>query len=74
VPVDPDAYALKMAIYYRLGLMEMLEATAQEAREKKVSGAEMLKNAKFKAMLDRDKAHGRKLSAELRDRLMKGEG
>ena len=74
VPVDPDAYALKMAIYYRLGLMEMLEATAQEAREKKVSGAEMLKNVKFKAMLDRDKAHGRKLSAELRDRLMKGEG
>jgi serine/threonine protein kinase len=73
-PVDPDAYALKMAIYYRLGLMEMLEATAQEARDKKVSGAEMLKNAKFKAMLERDKAHGRKLSADLRDRLLKGDG
>jgi hypothetical protein len=73
-PVDPDAYALKMAIYYRLGLMEMLEATAQEARDKKVSGAEMLKNAKFKAMLERDKVHGRKLSADLRDRLLKGDG
>jgi len=74
VPVDPDAYALKIAIYYRMGLMELLEATAQEAREKKVSGAEMLKNAKFKAMLDKDKAHGKKLSPELRERLLKGEG
>ena len=73
-PVDPDAYALKMAIYYRMGLMEMLEATAQEAQDKKVSGAEMLKNAKFKAMLDRDKAHGHKLAPELRERLLKGEG
>ena len=73
-PMDPDAYALKMAIYYRLGLIEMLEATAQEARDRKVSGADMLKNAKFKAMLERDKAHGRKLPADLRDRLLKGDG
>ncbi len=72
-PVDPDAYALKMAIYYRMGLMEMLEATAQEAQDKKVSGTEMLKNAKFKAMLEKDKVHGRKLSPELRERLLKGE-
>jgi len=71
VPVDPDAYALKMAIYYRLGLMEMLEATAQEAHDKKVSASEMLKNAKFKAMLDHEKAK-KKLSPELRERLLKG--
>jgi len=72
VPVDADAYALKMAIYYRMGLMEMFEATAQEARDKKVSGAEMLKNAKFKAMLDKDKVHLKKLSPKLRERLLKG--
>ncbi|HJV49316.1 MAG TPA: serine/threonine-protein kinase [Geothrix sp.] len=71
-PMDPDAYALKMAIYYRMGLMEMLEATAQEAWDRKVSGAEMLKNARFKAMLEKDKTHGRKLSPELRERLLKG--
>ncbi|GLH74429.1 hypothetical protein GETHLI_29310 [Geothrix limicola] len=71
-PMDPDAYALKMAIYYRMGLMEMLEATAQEAWDRKVSGAEMLKNARFKAMLEKDKMHGKKLSPELRDRLLKG--
>jgi hypothetical protein len=73
-PVDPDAYALKMAIYYRMGLMEMLEATAQEAQDKKVSGTEMLKNAKFKAMLEKDRAHGHKLVPELRERLLKGDG
>ncbi|WLT31451.1 serine/threonine-protein kinase [Geothrix sp. PMB-07] len=72
-PVDPDAYALKMAIYYRMGFMELLEATAQEARDRKTSGAEMLKNAKFRAMLEKDKVHGRKLSADLRERLLKGE-
>ena len=72
-PGDPDAYALKMAIYYRMGLIEMVEATAQEAQDRKVSGAEMLKNAKYKAMLERDKAHGRKLPQELRDRLLRGE-
>jgi serine/threonine protein kinase len=73
-PVDPDAYALKMAIYYRLGLIEMLEATAEEARTRKVSGADLLKNAKFKAMLDKDKLHGKKLPQTLRERLLRGEG
>jgi hypothetical protein len=72
VPVDPDAYALKMAIYYRMGLMEMFEATAQEAVDKKVSGLEMLKNVKFKAMLEKDKVHGKKLAPELRERLLTG--
>lgn len=70
-PADPDAYALKMAIYYRMNLMELLEATEQEARDRKVSGIEMLKNAKFRAMLEKDKVHGRKLAPELRERLLK---
>ncbi|MBI1751058.1 MAG: serine/threonine protein kinase [Acidobacteria bacterium] len=72
-PVDPDAYALKMAIYYRMGFMELLEATEREARDRKVSGIEMLKNAKFRAMLEKDRAHSRKLAPELRERLLKGE-
>lgn len=74
VPVDPDAYALKMAIYYRMGLMEMLEATAQEAHDKQVSGLELLKNEKFRTMLEKDKSHGRKLPNDLRERLLKGAG
>jgi hypothetical protein len=71
VPVDPDACALKIAIYYRLGLLELLEAAVQEAHDRKVSGAEVIKNAKFKAMLEREKIR-KKLAPELRERLIKG--
>jgi len=73
VPVDPDAYALKIAALYRMNLLELLEAAADEARDRRVSGQEMLKNAKLRAMLDHEKTR-RKLSPELRDRLLKGEG
>lgn len=73
VPVDPDAYALKMAALYRMNLLELLETAANEARDRKVSGQEMLKNAKFRAMLDHEKTR-RKLRPELRERLLKGEG
>jgi serine/threonine protein kinase len=69
--VDPDAYALKMAALYKLNLIEMLETAANEAREKQVSGLEILKNAKFRAMLEREKAR-KKLPPGLRERLLKG--
>ena len=71
VSVDPDAYALKIAALYKMNLLELLEAAANEARDRKVSGQEMLKNSKLLAMLDHEKTR-RKLSPELRERLLKG--
>jgi tRNA A-37 threonylcarbamoyl transferase component Bud32 len=72
--VDPDAYALKMAALYRMNLIELLETAANEARDRKVSGQELLKNAKFRAMLDREHARpNKKLSPQLRDRLLRGD-
>jgi predicted Ser/Thr protein kinase len=70
-PVDPDAYALKIAALYKMNLIELLETATNEARERKVSGQEMLKNAKFRAMLDREKTR-KKLTPELKERLLKG--
>jgi hypothetical protein len=71
VPVDPDAYALKMAALYKMNLIELLDTAANEARDRKVSGTEILKNAKFRAMLDHERTR-KKLPAELRERLLKG--
>ncbi len=71
LPVDPDAYALKIAALYKMNLLELLEATASEARDRKVGGPELRKNAKFKAMLEREKTR-KKLSPELRERLQAG--
>ena len=74
VPVDPDAYALKMAALYKMNLIELLETAANEARDRKVSGQELLKNAKFRAMLERERTRPhKKLSEELRARLAKGD-
>ncbi len=71
VPVDPDAYALKIAALYKMNLLELLETAANEARDRKVSGQEMLKNAKLRSMLDHEKTR-KKLSPALRERLLKG--
>jgi len=71
VPVDPDAYALKIAALYKMNLLELLEAATNEARDRKVSGQEILKNAKFRAMLDHEKSR-KKLSPEMRERLING--
>jgi hypothetical protein len=74
VPVDSDAYALKIAALYKMNLLEMLETAANEARDRKVSGQELLKNAKFRAMLDRERARpSKKLRQDLWLRLSKGE-
>ena len=73
--VDPDAYALKMAALYKLNLIEMLETAHNEARDRKVSGQELLKNAKFRAMLEKERTRPtKKLPQGMRERLMKGEG
>jgi len=71
-PVDPDAYALKIAALYRMNLAELLEAALTEAHDRKVPGPELLKNAKYRAMLDHERAR-KKLSPTLRDRLLRGE-
>ena len=72
--VDPDAYALKMAALYKLNLIEMLETAATEARDRKVSGQELLKNAKFRAMLEKERTRpNKKLPPGLRERLLRGE-
>ena len=70
-PVDPDAYALKIAALYKMNLIELLESAVNEARDRKVSGQDMLKNTKFKAMLEREKVR-KKLPPELRERLQAG--
>jgi hypothetical protein len=70
-PMDPDAYALKMAALYKMNLIELLESTADEARERKVGAPELRKNAKFRAMLEREKTR-KKLPPDLRERLLTG--
>jgi hypothetical protein len=69
--MDADAYALKIAALYKMNLLELLETAANEARDRKVSGSELLMNARFQAMLEREK-NRKKLPAELRERLLKG--
>ncbi|MBK9795045.1 MAG: serine/threonine protein kinase [Holophagaceae bacterium] len=71
LPVDPDAYALKIAALYKMNLLELFEATVSEARDRKVRGQELRQNAKFKAMLEREKTR-KKLSPELRERIQAG--
>ena len=71
--IDPDAYALKIAALYKMNLIELLEAAANEARDRKVSGQELLKNAKFRAMLEKERTRpNKKLRNELRERLLRG--
>ena len=73
-PVDPDAYAIKIAALYKMNLIELLETAANEARDRTIDGHEMLKNARFQDMLKKEHARpNKKLSAELRARLAKGE-
>ena len=53
----------------------MLETAHNEARDRKVSGQELLKNAKFRAMLEKERTRPtKKLPQGMRERLMKGEG
>jgi hypothetical protein len=72
--VDPDAYALKIAALYKMNLIELLETATNEARDRKVSGQEMLKNARFRVMLEKERARpNKKMSPALRERLLKGD-
>jgi serine/threonine-protein kinase len=70
--VDPDAYALKLVIRYRQNDLIGFGSTLEAARDAKATGAELLKNGRFKAMLEKDQKTKR-LPAELRAKLLKGE-
>lgn len=69
--VDPDAYAVKLLALYKEGrVVEFAEALA-EAHFRGVSAKDLLANASYKDMLEKDKAR-KKLPETLRDRLLHG--
>jgi len=70
--VDPDAFALKLVIHYRQNNLIEFGSALEEAREGKATGADLLKNGRFKAMLEKDQKTKR-LPPELRTKLLKGE-
>lgn len=70
--VDPDAYALKLVIHYRQNDLIGFGSALEAARDGKATGPELLKNGRFKAMLEKD-LKAKKLPAELRTKLLKGE-
>lgn len=70
--VDPDAFALKVVIRYRQNNLIELGRALEEARDGKATGADLLKNGRFKTMLEKDQKIKR-LPAELRAKLLKGE-
>ncbi len=72
VPMDPDAYALKLVALRNQGNLEGFGETLSEARYRGVTPKDLLTNKAYKAMLERDKSK-KKLSEELRGRLIKGE-
>jgi predicted Ser/Thr protein kinase len=69
---DPDAFALKIVIHYRQNDLIGLGSDLEAARDSKITGAELLKNGRFKAMLEKD-LKTKRLPAELRAKLLKGE-
>ncbi len=72
VPMDPDAYALKLVALYKQGNLEAFGETLSESKYRGLTPKDLLTNKPYKAMLERDKTK-RKLSEELRARLIKGE-
>jgi hypothetical protein len=69
--VDPDAYAVKLVVLYKKGQQEAFGETLAEARFRGAKAADLLTNKTYKAMLEKDRVK-KKLSTDLRDRLLKG--
>jgi len=69
---DPDAFALKIVIHYRQNDLIGLGSDLEAARDSKITGGELLKNGRFKAMLEKD-LKTKRLPAELRTKLLKGD-
>ncbi len=72
VPMDPDAYALKLVALHKLSDLEAFGECLGEARYRGVTSKDLLTNKAYKAMLERDKTK-KKLQDDLRARLLKGE-
>lgn len=71
IAVDPDAYAVKLVCLYQKGWVLAFGETLTEARFRGVSARDLLSNAAYKEMLEKDKVK-KKLPDKVRDRLMQG--
>jgi len=70
--VDPDAVALLLVLQYKAYDLEGFLVTLRDARARNIPVAELLKNRRYRAMLQEDRrAH--QLPERLRQRLLKGE-
>ena len=70
--VDPDAVALLLVLQYKAYDLEGFLVTLRDAKARNIPVAELLKNQRYRAMLQEDrKAH--QLPERLRLRLLKGE-
>ncbi|HET8714561.1 MAG TPA: hypothetical protein VFM16_01970, partial [Holophagaceae bacterium] len=69
--VDPDAYAVKLICLYQKGWTIAFGETLTEARFRGVSAQDLLSNAAYKEMLEKDKVR-KKLPDKVRERLLQG--
>lgn len=72
VPVDPDAYAVKLVCLYQKNWILGFGAALTEARFRGVHAKDLLANAAYKDMLEKDKVK-KKLPEKLRQRLLDGQ-
>ena len=72
MPVDPDAYAVKLVCLYKKDRVIEFGGALTEARFRGVGAKDLLTNAAYKDMLEKDKTK-RKLPERLRDQLLKGQ-
>lgn len=70
--VDPDAYAVKLVCLYQKGWVVAFGETLTEARFRGATAKDLLTNAAYKDMLEKDKVK-RKLPEQLRQRLLLGQ-
>ena len=72
MPVDPDAYAVKLVCLYQKGWVIAFGGALAEAGFRGVTPKDLLTNAAYKDMLEKDKAK-KKLPEKLREQLLRGE-
>ncbi|HTL97205.1 MAG TPA: serine/threonine-protein kinase [Holophagaceae bacterium] len=71
MPVDPDAYAVKLVCLYQRDRVIAFGETLTESRFRGASAKDLLTNAAYKEMLEKDKVK-KKLPEKLRERLLAG--
>lgn len=72
MPVDPDAYAVKLVCLYQKGWILGFGSTLTEARFRGAGAKDLLANPAYKEMLEKDRVK-KKLPEKLRERLLRGE-